>query len=76
MTISRVSTVGNGQIKYNHEWDLMDKINILGSLEKSIRLIHTHGSAPKRSAKFGRQKQTFCGKKAKNKKKSSQTGYK
>ena len=26
-------------------------------------LIHTCGSALKRSAKFGRQKRTFCGKK-------------
>ena len=25
--------------------------------------IHTHGSATKRSAKFGMQKRTFCGKK-------------
>ena len=25
--------------------------------------IHTRGSAPKRLAKFGRQKRTFCGKK-------------
>ena len=35
--------------------------------------IHTRGSAPKRFAKFGRQKRTFCGKKLLAK--SSQIDY-
>ena len=36
--------------------------------------IHTRGGSPKRSAKFGRQKRTFCGKKE-EKAESSQTDY-
>ena len=32
-------------------------------VETKSMFIHTRGSAPKRSAKFGRQKRTFCGKK-------------
>ena len=37
--------------------------------------INTHGSAPKRFAKFGRQKRTFCGKKEEELTYSSQTDY-
>ena len=32
-------------------------------LRQKSMFMHTRGSAPKRSAKFGRQKRTFCGKK-------------
>ena len=60
MTISHVCTVGNGQFL---QWDLMTKSTFCGVETKSM-FIHTCGGAPKRSAKFGRQKRTFCGKKA------------
>ena len=54
-----LAIVGKGQIL---QWDLMDIINILRSWDKSM-FIRTGGSTPKRFAKFGRPKRTFCGKK-------------
>ena len=42
------------------KWYLMSKIYILPNRAIKYMCIHTRLSAPKRFAKFGRQKQTFC----------------
>ena len=75
MTISRVCTVGNGQIL---QWDLMDKIKHFAELRQKGMFMHTRGSAPERSAKFERQKTNFLWEKRAKScmlAKSSQTDY-
>ena len=62
-TINRIPLPLFIHVLVNFTMGPMSKINILQSWDKKYVYIYTHVSAPKRFAKFGRQKRTFCGKK-------------
>ena len=66
MTISRVCTVGNCWQWANSTMGPNGQNQHFAELRQKGMFMHTRGSAPKRSAKFGRQKRTFCGKKEQN----------